>query len=613
VPLLRANIKPETPQDCQATLNCLEYTSVMGAIFNDFLMNRFVRITPENIEDYEAKMKELLLYYNKWRAKVFAVAAIPSSIAVSNPEKHFISNITYNILRTSIRGFFEYCRIAFAMAHPPEFVMVSHSNSSSIEAVFSYVRRMQRDTPQGFVTAVTSQNSTDAIKLLASQGKKSSYDHNDIPDSASPAKGTIGQRNNERDEFFRKVAKPSMERKEIGANHTALDTIFGDTTWSLSPAYSKLANHLDKLVLPKVAQGFDAFLLNDDTDFIGTTKAAAFTQHQKWFEALSGLSADDQMRFDRSCARLLKILLEMLDKASQKRRGRNRNDSYQFRVYRFLVERTTTQRVDWDHMFLTLPQSLQTDSLPVCLLVLHFSDVLLEWVRETVSFQLTAKTNKANASGSTSNENKEEEEELASDDDHESLVENVNRFVGWAIFSLIKKMERNYGENEAKLALLESMQVYEHDIILDSEYMESCYAERDQLRNQGGLTLVSKDFFEFGKQLMREVSKFTIATFKARGNAAAKESHSLILNNETLASTFRLQCRQLFPEEEEQLSDGDISSVYESICTKVFRAWGGEQHRKLKEGYTGRQVKTSSNTTLRGFLNVVTKQGTDAS
>jgi hypothetical protein len=70
--------------------------------------------------------------------------------------------------------------------------MASHSNSSSIEAVFAAVCNMRRDTPQGVLTAMTVYSFTKAVKLLSKQGAIASYDGTNIPDQATPSKDVLG-------------------------------------------------------------------------------------------------------------------------------------------------------------------------------------------------------------------------------------------------------------------------------------------------------------------------------------------------------------------------------------------------------------------------------------
>jgi phage-related protein len=69
------------------------------------------------------------------------------------------------------------------------------------------------------------------------------------------------------------------------------------------------------------------------------------------------------------------------------------------------------------------------------------------------------------------------------------LIQDVQRFVGWAIFSLRKKLENEIGENEEQIELLDSMAVFHHEVVDDDEYMQLYYATVDQLTNKGGWSL----------------------------------------------------------------------------------------------------------------------------
>ena len=51
------------------------------------------------------------------------------------------------------------------------------------------------------------------------------------------------------------------------------------------------------------------------------------------------------------------------------------------------------------------------------------------------------------------------------------------------------------------------MRILHHQALLDDEYMKNCYALTDQIRNQGGLALVSSTYFPFGHQLLNKIRK----------------------------------------------------------------------------------------------------------
>jgi hypothetical protein len=107
-----------------------------------------------------------------------------------------------------------------------------------------------------------------------------------------------------------------------------------------------------------------------------------------------------------------------------------------------------------------------------------------------------------------------------------NLKSEVNRFLGWAIFETRKgylakaiaeeweEEDDPYEEDEDdKLTAPEreerpldymNRMVYRHaDALVDIEYLQNCYDDYFQLKNCGGLTLVSPAYFEFGKLLLQ--------------------------------------------------------------------------------------------------------------
>ena len=76
----------------------------------------------------------------------------------------------------------------------------------------------------------------------------------------------------------------------------------------------------------------------------------------------------------------------------------------------------------------------------------------------------------------------------------------VNRIVGWALFSCIKKHKKiQQISNEKKdsntadiLDMLRDMKALEADIIQDEDYIRRYYLVDDAIRNKGELNLISK-------------------------------------------------------------------------------------------------------------------------
>lgn len=101
IPVFRSKMTPHTAYHIKSALNTLEYTSVVGAIFNEFFLNSKVMITQDNINAYESTIKAFVdEFYDQW------YKSLDASIMRKDRQKHFISSITYKNLRLSMRGFF---------------------------------------------------------------------------------------------------------------------------------------------------------------------------------------------------------------------------------------------------------------------------------------------------------------------------------------------------------------------------------------------------------------------------------------------------------------------------------------------------------------------------
>ena len=79
-----------------------------------------------------------------------------------------------------------------------------------------------------------------------------------------------------------------------------------------------------------------------------------------------------------------------------------------------------------------------------------------------------------------------------------SIVEQhneVNRFFGWKIYSVLNKLKKKYDVNSQECSrLLPSMLLHARE--MDDEYVEKYYIINMALLGNGGLTLVNKIFFE---------------------------------------------------------------------------------------------------------------------
>ena len=120
----------------------------------------------------------------------------------------------------------------------------------------------------------------------------------------------------------------------------------------------------------------------------------------------------------------------------------------------------------------------------------------------------------------------------------------VNCFLGWALFDVRKKYtESGTIEGDARRELISTMISREHE--LDEEYKSEYYDTNVGMLNQGGLTIVNKSFFPFGKKLMQEIrTTFTEQSIEVRAPNCVGIAEASIMGNKNLSSQFTSLCLQ---------------------------------------------------------------------
>ena len=593
LPLFRSKVTLQTGYHIQSSLNTLEYCSVMGAIFNDFFLNSKVTITRENIDAYDAMIKRFVSnFFDPWYES-------------ADQLKHFISSITYKNLRLSVRGFFEYCRLAlFTSKVPSDFVLVSHSNSSSIESVFSLARSQNRDTPQGFGSSIAIQSSTEAIAVVKAINKPA-YASEDIPDVDEPnTLDLLHRRDAQRNQIlsnFLGVRKEEIEAREVAIARSDMSemVLLGELdASSLSCGYKRMLEILVDNAKQKLGTGsFLDLLLADEIDFVATVKAAIFTAHESWYKSLYNLGQIDETIFNKACSVILSRLFQNLYEASSLNRTHVLS-SYHNRLYNLMKDRNLPP---WNIVKAALPVCLQTDDTPVCLLIQSLSDILLEWVYSAMSaasFANRIDRPKANTT----------------DDPRDVIMNQVHRFFGWSIFSQKQKLQNQQRDNKDSLELLEKMSVLHHEVLNDEVYMQNCYPFATEVLNIGSLTLVATRFIGFGRSLMTRVTELTVETMLRQGNRAIDALVSDVLNSEKLKRIFWVSCKSCYSGEamtnkdNHDMSSSTLQSLYAAHTKRTIHAWAGMMSRKLKELYTGRHAKNTTKLALRVQLEASSKK-----
>ena len=131
---------------------------------------------------------------------------------------------------------------------------------------------------------------------------------------------------------------------------------------------------------------------------------------------------------------------------------------------------------------------------------------------------------------------------------------------------------------------------------LGKKYIQKYYDRHMSLLNTGGMTLVSEDFFEWGKKVMavsrQRLTKDILKKDPKRGFAAAKEQ---ILQDESLRHMFRDACRRKFTN-----CDAAVNTVYNITATKIVHTLFAVQFKLFKE----KAVTMKNKIALRNQLKV---------
>jgi hypothetical protein len=154
IEFLKNEIPKQLSQDTpwKSKLNTLEYSVAIATLFNELFMNKGKKITRKNWNSVRSHVDEALGFFGRWHtAHGIAVAEERCKEQKDRELKmdsHFLSKITYGNIRTSIDGFLEYAYLVLNDPDGPQYVPLLHSNSSVLEALFSQIRSLSRDTPE---------------------------------------------------------------------------------------------------------------------------------------------------------------------------------------------------------------------------------------------------------------------------------------------------------------------------------------------------------------------------------------------------------------------------------------------------------------------------------
>jgi hypothetical protein len=517
-------------------------------------------------------------------------------------DRGFMSRITYSNLRTGVAGFFEYARIVFKVSDAA-YVPFLHSNTSTLEALFSQLRSMNRDTPERYISGLAAVNTHHAVLALK---RNKMYDVDQIGELTceDPIQGLTKRKDKDRkqmvDCWLSNVPVPvdSSPRFPIEFN----------------PTTNVTRDLYDVMKRDVVRGGYFKYITTNEL-FKLYALTSVYTSNEASFEALYKLDQQGQQEFESICQDMVGHLYHLQESSIC---GKGVSNSFHFQVLTFLQ---TTQE-------LTNQDLIYKPTRPCAIILFHvLSTIFKDWIKDALS-ELSFAKRETIRSTSTSNSLST----VPGSSPDRLVVEcivplhptmnrqdeniEVTDFFGWAIHSLRRVLSREYErmqelkwntyctleEEEQMIRFLDDMRIFHTQAILDEEYLRDLYPPCHQLTNKGWLSLVSKPFFPFARCLLNEIRlTVDVTEWKRRGNGVIESAARALEENETLTVMF------LDAAKTSSLSEKWKRKIMSALILKVLHARSAAEHDKYKEQHTNREAKGATASSFRGELKVLTK------
>ena len=284
-----------------------------------------------------------------------------------------------------------------------------------------------------------------------------------------------------------------------------------------------------------------------------------------WFNSfLKDLTSRDNCQaFDKTCQKLMSAIFEFAKNALEKRKN-NSADSFEYQLWQFF----TSQELNG-----ICSTTLPTDSLRN-ITAGHsiLADMLGEVFKSWLVTELRGERMKRDPDLF--------KRRLSPNLSRDELSSEVNRILAWAIRGVRDKVD---DKSSFVYRLLDSMVCQKKDV--DESYLADRYDLGMAFSNvggEGGLTLVTEPFFEWGMNVMRTISKaLTVEDIKARGTSALKTGRKAMLKDDSLrnglALLFHKQCQVSTKSEKPISFSTEMSTeIYQDIMIKACNCCFGE-------------------------------------
>ena len=452
-------------------------------------------------------------------------------------------------------------------------VSPAHGNTSVLELSFSVARGANADDPRKYQAFVANQA---LAKVGRALDNNPMYCPNDVGPlsagnkigpreminvSASRKKHTLG----EIDKFFNKETRPDSGIKAFGT----------DTASIILPSLPETERRvLSKIAQKNIPTSYASLLLKENS-FIQWMQLSVGTPVHIWFQYFlkDTLECGGSAILDNLCRKIQHKLLEITVKSLKQRK----NDTYSFEYGLHEYYRS----IDFAHLYWEeAPRRLANNHAGCVILCIVLGEIHLRWVKDAFRSDRRHRNRelfyKVSTHALTPAEKNNE----------------VNSFVGWSIASTLKlvnvKDDKTTDSEKVKMLevikqILKSMIIRERNI--DAEYMSKYYDTNMLLYNQGGLALITKEYFEWAKQLMDEARlNFTENHIDTDPHNSFGIAEKFIMKNNTLRSAFVSLCCKY-----SGVNDvSAIRTVYDIFVPKVLHARFAVVFRDWKMKYVSK-------------------------
>ncbi|KAJ3074597.1 hypothetical protein HDU98_010785 [Podochytrium sp. JEL0797] len=561
------------PDGSRNNLQTAKFLAVMGALFNQVMLNSRAFLNAGNIDEIETFVKNLLVnYFGAWHANVLQRRADGETGWM----ELFMSPVTYRNVRMGIASFFYFARQSIRIYDDPSFfVRMMLGNGSSLENSYSVLKHFRLDTAQDF-PAFAAQHALLATTKTA--GKKSSYaattDEEGALNGHFMTSSTLNKHRKDRITFVNsnvamssQVPFPTIPNPYRALESCALLQLFVDDFGEGSLLLSLLSTPV-----------FLAFHRLSYSQSLGV-----------WMSRLHSIS-----RVDESNA-METLLWSLMHKC------------FELHV-QFFSQRTKPESFDtlWfrcrdgvfpqDQFNELAPPTLVGDTLIHAVVFDSIYAIFKDWIVQEVK----------------SREPPVELQGAAISD--EETHHQVHKLVGFGIFQRLKELKRRVaGANDSndiktEIRALQSLRIRRNELpyqVLDTD-AETFYPAFIQLIDNGGLSIVVEDLVPWARHFLLLI--WTHFSFGNQGLSCVEATYHILESDAELPKLFERGWNACVV--------GADSEMMERVCSKImrhaFHAAINVLFSDARERHTSRHANKKATLSLRAKLKVACGRGWDA-